>query len=176
MNHFEIRRCLLYCYGNPAGTIKGRTARVDPLFKAVRLEQFLAQKGFQIIWQSGLFERLSKGGEAYDLGDENAHLKAVRIWQHSAAAPFQIRFIAHRALVALGQTVKLSHYQVCFDGQLPTNDLPLIYQHFHDHMQRGFSGHLLSISDLIELYDESERLFYYVDRLGFKQVRPEDAR
>lgn len=34
----------------------------------------------------------------------------------------------------------------------------------------GFKGHSLSISDVVELYDDSGSAFHYVDRMGFKDI------
>ena len=34
----------------------------------------------------------------------------------------------------------------------------------------GFTGHSLSMSDVVELYDSTGSEFYYVDRFGFQEI------
>ncbi len=45
-----------------------------------------------------------------------------------------------------------------------------IYTKFNLNHPHGFTGHSLSISDVIELYDDNGSEFYYVDRFGFKEI------
>ena len=41
--------------------------------------------------------------------------------------------------------------------------------------QEGYKGHVLSVSDVLELYDGHGSTFYYVDQIGFVQIPFEGA-
>ena len=41
---------------------------------------------------------------------------------------------------------------------------------FNTEWPDGYTGHSLSMSDILELYDEYGSTFHYVDRIGFQQV------
>ena len=58
-----------------------------------------------------------------------------------------------------------------YDGEIETNELERIYDKFDDGQEvPGYTGHSLSVSDVIELYDEEASEFYYVDYRDFKPV------
>jgi hypothetical protein len=62
------------------------------------------------------------------------------------------------------------NYRVVYDVQLETNELDGIYEKFNLNHPAGFQGHSLSMSDIIELYDQDGSTFHYVDRFGFKEI------
>ena len=51
-----------------------------------------------------------------------------------------------------------------------TNNLDAIYDICNVNHPDGYKGHSLSMSDVVELYDESSSSFHYVDRFGFKEI------
>jgi len=61
-------------------------------------------------------------------------------------------------------------YKVVFDGQLKTEELEKIFEIFNIAHPKEFSGHSLSVSDIIELYENDNRSFYYCDIFGFKEI------
>ena len=78
-----------------------------------------------------------------------------------------------KSIVTFGRPLpepKMEDYAVVYDGQLDTNDLEAIYDKFTERKPPGFSGHPLSVSDLVELYDGNGRAFYFLDRTCFRQV------
>jgi hypothetical protein len=66
-----------------------------------------------------------------------------------------------------------------YDGQIETNDLEAIWTKFNTRLPPGYTGHSLSMSDVIELYDHTGSEYHYVDRFGFKEIgfegRPEQT-
>ena len=69
-------------------------------------------------------------------------------------------------------------YRLVYDGELIhprglTEEAVLarIYEHCNDYLPEGYQGHSLSMSDVVELYDEDDRDFFYCDEDGFTPVR-----
>ena len=62
------------------------------------------------------------------------------------------------------------NYRAVYDGQLGTNDLDAIFERCNLDHPPGYTGYSLSISDIVELYDESGSAYHYVDRFGFQQI------
>ncbi len=62
------------------------------------------------------------------------------------------------------------NFEVVFDGSLPTNNIDAIYEICNINHPDGYKGHSLSMSDVVELYDESGSEFHYVDQFGFREV------
>ena len=62
-------------------------------------------------------------------------------------------------------------YQLVFDGEAETNNLEEIYNKFNAGLHPpGYTGHSLSMSDVIELYDGEGSEFHYVDERGFQTI------
>ena len=61
-------------------------------------------------------------------------------------------------------------YQVVYDGEVESNSLEAIYTKFNTAHPSGYTGHSLSMSDVVELYDGEGSEFHYCDRFGFKQI------
>ena len=58
-----------------------------------------------------------------------------------------------------------------YDGYSETEQLEVIFQKLNTRWPEGFPGHPLTISDVIELYDEKNgSSFFYVDALGFQKL------
>lgn len=97
-------------------------------------------------------------------------LKNVRIWQLNADSDFSKRFISFDEFKEkFGEPGKDS-YNAIFDGSLPTNNLDEIYEICNLNHPKDYRGHSLSMSDVVELYDDNGSSFHYVDRFGFKEI------
>ena len=58
-----------------------------------------------------------------------------------------------------------------FDDQLDTDDLNRLYEVFNAPvLPQGYTGHRLSVSDVVELYDDSGSEFWFLDEKGFVPV------
>ncbi|MGB4660137.1 MAG: YodL domain-containing protein [Mobilitalea sp.] len=170
MSGIEMKNGYLVYYGNPAGYIKENKATVDTMFQSKELEEWLAEKKFIPNWIEGVFERLSKGEKATELLEERKPLKQVRIWQLKHDSDFELRFRPYDEVMKTSGEPSMLNYEVVYDGELETNDLESIYAKFNLDHPSGFKGHSLSISDVVELYDESSCEFHYVDRFGFQKI------
>lgn len=71
-----------------------------------------------------------------------------------------------------------SMYQLIYDGCLyypageeRQNLLEIIFNRYNDDLPDDYPGRSISPSDIIELYDDSGRHYYYCDRIGFSEVK-----
>ncbi|WP_294852421.1 YodL domain-containing protein [uncultured Oscillibacter sp.] len=160
----------IICYGNPAGYVKGSKAIVDPIFQTDELTAFLTKQRFETEWRDGVYDRLVLG-QQNGLGPEAPALKSCRIWQLKNDTPVEMRFISYEALQARFGEPDPSHYAVVYDGQIETNDLEEIYSKFNVGTHPpSYMGHSMSMSDVVELYDDSGNEFFYCDRMGFQKI------
>jgi hypothetical protein len=161
--------CIVY-YGNPAGYIKEDRATVDKIFQSTEFEEWIFEKMLIPNWKDGVFERISNGEKAEELHEGEKSLKNVRIWQLKADSDFELRFRAYDEVLKSSGKPSMANYETVYDGELETNDLEAVYAKFNMDQPNGFTGHSLSISDVVELYDEGGSEFYYVDRIGFQKI------
>lgn len=170
MGGIEMKNGLLVYYGNPAGYVKDDRATVDMMFQSKEFEEWLSEKKFISNWTEGVFERLSKGEMLGNSQVESSPLKNVRIWQLKTDSDLELRFRGYDEVLNVSGEPSKNNYDVVFDGELETNDLESIYTKFNIDHPSDFKGHSLSISDVVELYDESSSEFHYVDQFGFKAI------
>jgi hypothetical protein len=170
MGGIEMKNGLLVYYGNPAGYLKDNEATVDTMFQSKEFEEWLSEKKFIPNWTDGVFERLSKGEKLGELLETSTPLKKVRIWQLRTDSNLELRFRAYDEVLKVSGDPNKENYDVVFDGGLDTNNLESIYSKFNIDHPPDFKGHSLSISDVVELYDENGSEFHYVDQFGFKAI------
>lgn len=170
MGGIEMKNGLLVYYGNPAGYLKENEAMVDKMFQSKEFEEWLSEKNVSVNWTEGVFERLSKGEILGDLLETSSSLKNVRIWQLKSDSDIELRFRGYEEVLKVSGEPSSNNYDVVFDGELETNDLESIYAKFNLNHPSDFKGHSLSISDVVELYDENGSEFHYVDQFGFRKI------
>lgn len=66
-------------------------------------------------------------------------------------------------------------YRVVYDGDLHTDELEEIFYILNCAHPEGYKGRSLSMSDIVELYDETKSSYHYCDTFGFTQVPFEPA-
>ena len=81
-----------------------------------------------------------------------------------------MKFVSYDELCKNFGSPDLENYQQVYDGAVETNDLAALYTKFYLDYPASYTGHIISMSDVLELYDESGSTFHYVDRIGFRQV------
>lgn len=170
MQGIRIENGRIIYFGNVAGYITGKRAVVDPIFSSEGLNRFLEkQKQIgEVDWRDGVYDRLMNGQADQR---ESPVLKNVRIWQLKPDVDIYMKFISFdRMLEKFGEPEPKDYHRV-FDGEIETNNLEEIYSKFNmGNYPAGYTGHSLSMSDVIELYDEEGSEFYYVDERGFKMI------
>ena len=147
MKQIQIENGVIRYYGNRVGRVTEGCAVVDPMFQNEALESFLRkQRNIQKIqWQDGIYDRLANSQE-------------------------DMKFLALSQMEQQYGSPKPDSYIKVYEGASDTNDLEELYDKFRYHPPSGYTGHGLSISDVLELYDETGSSFFYVDRYDFKRI------
>lgn len=170
MKGIKLKNSLIYYYGSPSGYIKDGIANMDTLFECEEILAWCKEKRYQPCFIEGIFENLVRKEDVSQFMTEENSLKNVRIWQLKVDSDFSMRFISFDEFEKQFGQPNRESYEVIFDGNLCTNDLNEIYDIFNSNCPRDYNGHALSMSDVVELYDEEKSSFYYVDQFGFKDI------
>ncbi len=169
MNGIQIKNNLIYYYGNKAGYLDQGKAVVDPIFENRELSEYLTgRKGFELEWKNGIFSRLAMGNT-----DPEGNLKILRkcrIHQLKPETDIFMKFIGYQELTEKFGEPDPENYRIVYDGEVETNELEELCTMFYPDHPPGYEGHILSMSDVIELYDDTGSSFYYVDRSGFPEI------
>ena len=172
MNRIRIENGIIMYYGNRAGKVEDGCAVVDPMFKGDELCRFL--KGQRQIREvqgmDGMFDRLMAGGQETAAAQG---LKNVRVWQLKTDVDVYMKFIGYEEMCRKFGLPDQENYRTVYDGAVQTNDLEVPYRKFGNDgsaLPASYKGHSLSMSDVLELYDSTGSSFYYVDRIGFREI------
>lgn len=161
----------IICYGNLAGFVRGDDAVIDNLFHTEEMTAFLEKRQLTAAWQDGIYDRLSTGAPVEEaVAESSDHLKSVRIWQLKPSADIGLKFISYEEACKRYGEPDSSNYAAVWDGYIDSNDLEEIYARFNLNHPADFTGHSLSMSDVVELYDDSGSEFHYCDRCGFTEI------
>lgn len=171
MKPIYIESGVIIYYGNRVGWATDGMAMIDPMFKKAELNAFLEKQNIhEIKWMDGIFDRLTNDSRELH---EMRKLKDCRVWQLKPNTDIRIKFIDYDKLCQEFGPPDPANYQIVFDGKVETNDLEALYTKFNTDHPPG--GHSLSMSDVLELYDNTQSTFYYVDRFGFQTIEFENA-
>lgn len=161
---------IIFYYGNPAGYVDKENAIMDSIFQNEELESWLQKKELVLQWTDGVMERLLAGEQITGSIEAATPMKSVRIWQLKPETDVYMKFIGLDEMISQFGEPSPEHYSVVYGGQLGTNDLEAIYTRCNSNHPQGYAGHSLSMSDVVELYDEKGSEYHYCDRFGFKQI------
>lgn len=169
MKQIRIENGIILYYGNRAGRVTKGCAVADPMFRGPELEGFLRKQVSiqEIQWRDGMFDRLASG--TVD-PETSQRLKDVRVWQLKGDVDVQRKFLDFAQLIRQYGPPQSEDYIKVYEGASDTNDLEELYDKFRYHPPSGYTGHGLSISDVLELYDETGSSFFYVDRYDFQKI------
>ena len=83
----------------------------------------------------------------------------------------QYRFWGMNYVQETGLQVNVSDYESKYQGKLkPGETLDTLYERFNLHRPEDFTGHSLSVSDVIVLESVGDKKAFYVDSFGFCEV------
>lgn len=84
----------------------------------------------------------------------------------------QYRFWGMNYVQETGLQVNVSDYESKYQGELkPGETLDTLYERFNIHRPEDFTGHSLSVSDVIVLESGGDKKAFYVDSFGFCEVK-----
>ena len=169
-----IENGIIVFYGNRAGYVREGYAVADPVFHTSELEGFLKKQGQirDIVWEERTFELLES---RKDIKEAPGGVKRVRVWQLDPGVDIEMKFISYAETKRLFGEPDRVKYRIVYDGIAKTDDLESLYYAFQAELPEGYKGHVLSVSDVLELYDGHGSTFYYVDQIGFVQIPFEGA-
>ncbi|MEG0273373.1 MAG: YodL domain-containing protein [Hydrogenoanaerobacterium sp.] len=170
MEAIKLKNSIIYYYKSPSGYLQNGQATLDPMFECDELKEWCSKNRYEAIFTDGIFDRLVRKESISQFMENEISLKNVRIWQLKADSDFSMRFIALDEFEHQFGQPKADSYEVIYDGNLGTNSLDEIYEICNMNHPNGYQGHSLSMSDVVELYDEDGSSFHYVDRFGFKEI------
>ena len=104
--------------------------------------------------------------------DEMRKTKKIRIYQvdlerdEHHIAFMQYDFIQKKGFAEPPASI----YNMVFDGGIGTDNLEKIFSIFNVNHPTGYQGRSLSMSDVVELYDDESSEFYYCDSFGYEPV------
>lgn len=108
------------------------------------------------------FEKLSPTGSTFS------------IYQLKKDAPRELFFEGYESIVQDGHTVSLENYDKIYTAPFETGEtvttLDGIYQQFNTDRPADFTGHSLSVSDLVVIDYPGSLTVHYVDRFGFTSL------
>lgn len=169
MHNTKISNNLLLYNGNHAGFISSGRVTVDTMFHSKELEQWLRKKGYDVLWKEGVFLRLVDSADSF--GSENSKgVKTVRIWRLRKDYPMEARFLYLSEFRKNFEEPAIHIYERIFQEEMGTENLEIIYQFLSGEGATGDFGYPLSISDVIELFDDQNSTFYYIDRYRFEVI------
>lgn len=159
MRSVEIRNGRLFYYGSAVGYLGDDGITADPMFRREDLEGWLERQQLPVCWVEGVYDRLASGGSV----QSTRPLKSLRIWQLKPDTPIEMRFIGLERMAGEFGGPAPSQYRIAYDGQTESAELEDIWNKF---CRRTLPGgeRPLAISDVIELYDATGSVFYYVDK------------
>jgi hypothetical protein len=167
LDGIHIRDNRIIFYGNTAGYVDDENAIVDPIFQSEELKEYLTEKqNLKVQWINGVYDKLANG--IPDATNNVTILKDCRIYQLKPDVDITMKFISYDEMQERFGKPNPENYSVAYDGQVETNELEMIYEKFNLSHPEGFHGHSLSMSDVVELYDQCGSTFYYCDRIGFR--------
>ena len=81
------------------------------------------------------------------------------------------RFEPYDRLLAAGHIVDRANYELVYSAELaPGTSLEDIFVRFNIDHPKDFTGHSLSMSDIIVLHQEGKETAHYIDRGGYREV------
>jgi len=167
MSDIQMKNNCVLFYGNPAGYLTGKSAVCGSMFDCGELRDYLSENGYSAAFKDGIYDRLIHSNHEEE---SPVLLKDCRIYQIRADADVRKKFIGYDELTERFGSLESTDYAVVFDGEIGTENLEEIYSHFNLSIPNDFTGHSLSMSDVIELYNSADSNFYYVDKFGFQEV------
>lgn len=159
---------VVFC-GNHIGFISCGTATLDQMFRSEELEVWLQGKGLKVLWKEGIYLRLVDTSRNFT-DDGKKSIKTVRIWRLNQDFPVEGRFMFLDDMRMNYGEPSIQNYSPIFQEEMGTDNLETIYSTLAEKEYSSDFAYPLSVSDVIELFDEKSREFYFISRYRFEPV------
>ena len=93
-------------------------------------------------------------------------MKRVRVWQLDPGVDIEMKFISYAETKRLFGEPDRVKYRIVYDGIAKTDDLERPLLCVSGRAPEGYKGHVLSVSDVLELYDGHGSTFIMWIRSG----------
>ena len=131
-----------------------------------------ADKITDYIMEKGRVDLMREKLETYALEPKAFDGKTYEIWQLTEAdCNRPIAFAGYD--VASQYSLTQSRYEKVFEGIAGKDEATLedIFYKFNISRPNGFTGHSLSVSDVVVLHDGDQKRAFYCDTIGFKEIK-----
>lgn len=94
------------------------------------------------------------------------------IYQLNLDNPFSNDLFAlhYKDMLKMVDPVTMDYYKCVYEGKYNGESLDAIYERFNIAHPEDFTGHSLSVSDVVVIHDHGEDKAYYVDAFGFQKL------
>lgn len=107
--------------------------------------------------------------ESYVLSGQEAYYAIFQINEDTKGKAY--RFMGMDYAVSHGMRIDASDYNFVYSGQMTEDDtLDRLYERFNIEHPKDYTGHSLSVSDVIVLQEEQRMKAYYVDSFGYREL------
>jgi hypothetical protein len=162
----------LSLHGMLAGYLeRDGSAVVDEQFFGTELNRQLLTAGYRVCWECGVAEKL----ERQDAQKRAVPPRFAHVYQLHPAVDPTLKFVCYEAALARAGPLSRERYRLVYDGPCPQGDLDDVCDFFLYRPPKNFTGHPLTVSDLLELYSEKEGRLYYINPMGYQPVRFENS-
>ena len=171
MKQIFFRNGILIYYGNPAGYLSDGKVILDSLFEREELLLYIKEKEqAEVEIREGIYDRLSEGGEI-EKTEYHGEERRLLIYQLGQDSPIMMRFIslAERKKRGYGEPQR-KEYDLVHEERIDKFDLEDVWERFGRGMPDGFTGHALSISDVVAFTEGNASRFFYVEPSGFAEI------
>lgn len=162
----SLKKNEIICQGSvPIGYFDEGTAILDSDFMGCEVGRKLISSGHSVFWRNGIAKLL----KTQSLNEPS--VRSVRIHQLKTEVDPGKKFIGYAKLHQQYGGLDIDDYSVVFDGKLGTDNLDVLYEKFNGtKLPKGYRGHKLTVSDIVELYEENCSEFWYLDLEGFLHI------
>lgn len=171
MQGLSFSNGVLVYYGNPAGYLLDGKVILDSIFDRKELVSYLSEKEHLMVEvREGVYDRLSEGGGVEKMTVQGKE-RLIRIYQLKKNSPIMMRFISlsERTDRGFGKP-QPKEYDLVYEMEVDAFDLEKLWECFGEKLPKNFSGHALSISDVVELSEDKNKRFFYVEPKGFVEI------
>ena len=116
-----------------------------------------------------IHDRVLAMEESYALSGQEAYYAIFQINEDTKGKAY--RFMGMDYAVSHGMRIDASDYNFVYSGQMTDDDtLDRLYERFNIEHPGDYTGHSLSVSDVIVLQEEQGMKAYYVDSFGYREL------